>query len=258
MPEGDTIHYAANRIRPVLAGIVPDAILAPQARHAHERWAQRLAGAAVASVDAHGKHLFIRFENGLAFHSHLRMTGAWAVPGEGERWRRQPRRAWLRIAVTGVEVVEFDGPVLELARDSRLRVDPRIAGLGQDVIGESFDEERFLRRLADGERDRGIGEALLDQRVLAGIGNVWKSEACFAAALDPFVAVRDVDRERVLAAVAFVRLHMGQSAVLGSHLRPNAVYKRRGLPCPRCGTPIRSEGAGEQNRSTYWCPRCQR
>jgi endonuclease-8 len=257
VPEGDTIHHAAHRIGPILTGRVPDAILAPQPRHAHEHWPQRLAGVAVSSVDAYGKHLFIRFENGLSFHSHLRMTGAWAVYRGRERWRRGPHRAWLRLAVGAVEVVEFDGPVLELRADARLRVDPRLAALGPDVIGERFDQESFLARLYGGDLRRSIGEALLDQRVLAGIGNVWKSEACFAAAVSPRRPVGQVSREQALAAAAFVRLHMTQSALLGSHLRPKAVYKRRGLPCPRCGAMIRGEGQGEQNRSTYWCPGCQ-
>lgn len=258
MPEGDTIHHAASLIRPVLAGVVPDAILAPQPRHARERWAQRLAGAPVAGVDAHGKHLFIRFANGLTFHSHLRMTGAWSVARPGQRPRRHARRAWLRILARGVEIVEFDGPVLELVPDARLRIDPRITALGQDVLAPSFDEHSFLARLRSRDPHRSVGEALLDQRVLAGIGNVWKSEACFAAAIDPRRPLAEVSDEQALAAVAFVRLHIPQSAALGSHLRPKAVYKRRGRPCPRCGTLIRGEGHGEQNRSSYWCPGCQR
>src|ERR671914_2828560 len=95
MPEGDTIHYAANRIRPVLEGHVPDELATPHPRFARDRWAERLAGRAVRSVDAHGKHLFLRFEGGLTIHSHLRMTGAWGTYERGERWRRSPRRAWL-------------------------------------------------------------------------------------------------------------------------------------------------------------------
>src|SRR6478735_12818535 len=115
MPEGDTIHHAAARIREALAGTVPDEIVAPQARHRLERWPERLRGRAVAAVDAHGKHLFLRFAGGLTLHSHLRMTGSWGVYESGARWRRSPRRAWLVIRRGGFEVVEFDGPVLELS-----------------------------------------------------------------------------------------------------------------------------------------------
>lgn len=258
VPEGDTIHYAANRIRPVLAGSVPSSIGTPQPRHALERWPERLAGLAVRSVEARGKHLFLRFEHDLTLHSHLRMTGAWGVYPPGRRWRRPAHRAWLVIAAGGVEVVQFDGPVLELLSDSQIRFDKRLAGLGEDVLGKTFDQERFLARLRAGEQARTVGEALLDQRVLAGIGNVWKSEACFAAGVDPGRPVRDLASAEALAIAAFARQQMARSAAAGSQLRPKAVYKRSGLPCPRCGTRIRSRGQGDQNRSTFWCPGCQR
>src|SRR5580692_7570248 len=138
MPEGDTIHNAARRIRAVLQDQVPEQILTPHPRHGADRWPQRLAGRAVRSVDAHGKHLFIRFDGELTLHSHLRMTGSWGVYGEGARWRRAPHRAWLVIEAAGFSVVEFDGPVLELLRESRTRFDRRLAALGPDVIGERF------------------------------------------------------------------------------------------------------------------------
>src|SRR5919204_2574994 len=109
MPEGDTILHAVRRMRPVLEGRVPDEILTPQPRHALDRWPQRLAGRAVRAIDAHGKHLFLRFEGGLTLHSHLRMTGAWGIYREGQRWRRSPRRAWLLLRASGHEVVQFDG-----------------------------------------------------------------------------------------------------------------------------------------------------
>src|SRR4051794_24927132 len=125
MPEGDTIHHAAGRIRAALAGAVPDEIRTPQRRHRLERWPQRLAGQEVAAVDAHGKHLFVRFAGGLTLHSHLRMTGSWGVYRAGQRWGRASRRAWLVIRRGGFEVVEFDGPLLELRSDARLRADPR-------------------------------------------------------------------------------------------------------------------------------------
>src|SRR6478609_10721925 len=131
MPEGDTIHHAAGRIRAALAGEVPDDIRTPQRRHQLDRWPERLAGRRVSGVDAHGKHLFLRFSGGLTLHSHLRMTGWWGVYEGGGRWGRAPRRAWLVIRRRSVEVVEFDGPLLELQSDARLRADPRLQGLGQ-------------------------------------------------------------------------------------------------------------------------------
>src|SRR5215208_524221 len=147
VPEGDTIHYAANRIRPVLAGHVPDELATPHPRFARAGWPERLAGRAVTSVDAIGKHLLLRFEGDLTIHSHLRMTGSWGVYERGGRWHRHPRRAWLVIARAGQEVVQFDGPVLELMTDSRTRLDQRIAGLGPDILAPRLDEERVLRLL---------------------------------------------------------------------------------------------------------------
>src|SRR3712207_4923825 len=112
MPEGDTIRFAVGRIRPVLEGRVPDEIVTPQPRHSMDRWPQKLSGRAVRAVDAHGKHLFLRFEGGLTLHSHLRMTGWWGVYPHGRRWGRSPRRAWLVLRTETHEVVQFDGPVL--------------------------------------------------------------------------------------------------------------------------------------------------
>ncbi len=121
MPEGDTIHHAAHRIRAVLEGRVPELIETPHPRFGRDRWPERLQGRAVRSVDAHGKHLFLRFEGGLTIHSHLRMTGSWGTYREGQRWRRSPRRAWLVARARGGEVVQFDGPVLELLTEGRWR-----------------------------------------------------------------------------------------------------------------------------------------
>jgi endonuclease-8 len=258
MPEGDTIHHAATRIREVLAGRVPDEILTPQPRHAVDRWPQRLAGRAVRSVDAHGKHLFVRFEGDLTLHSHLRMSGAWSVTRRGQRWRRAAGRAWLIVHSGEWEVVEFDGPVLELMRESRTRFDRRLAALGPDILGESFDLERFLRRLRAGEQTRAIGDALLDQQIVAGIGNVWKAETCFAVGVDPWRALAEIRDEEAAALVRFARERMRESAREGSHTRPRAVYKRSGLPCARCGATIRQRGQGENHRLTFWCPGCQR
>jgi endonuclease-8 len=157
----------------------------------------------------------------------------------------------------GVDVVQFDGPVLELMSDARVRSDPRLAGLGPDVIGPGFDSERFLRRLREDDPTRPIGDALLDQSTIAGIGNLWKAEACFAAGLDPWRASSEVSDEQVMAAVGFAREHMSRSAREGFAARPKAVYRRAGMPCGRCGALIRQRGQWEDNRLTFWCPGCQ-
>jgi len=258
MPEGDTIHHAANRMRPALEGRVPAEIRTPQRRHAADRWPERLGGRAVERVEARGKHLLIHFEGELVVHSHLRMSGSWDVHADGARWRRSPRRAWLVMRAGGQEVVQFDGPLLELVTEARTRTDPTLAGLGPDVLGERFDELEVIRRLRADDPTRPFGDALIDQRTIAGLGNIWKSESCFAAAADPWKPAGETSQQTVLDAIRFAREHMAQSARDGFSARPRAVYGRAGEPCPRCAAPIASAGQGEQNRTTYWCPQCQR
>jgi endonuclease-8 len=258
VPEGDTIHYAANRMRPVLEGRVPDEILTPHPRHRLDRWPERLAGRAVRSVDAHGKHLFLRFEGDLTLHSHLRMTGVWGTYERGRRWGRSARRAWLLLRTPGHEVVQFDGPVLELLTESRTRFDRRLASLGPDLLAEEFDSGRFLRRLREDDPTRGFGDALLDQRTVAGIGNLWKAEACWEAGVDPWRPTGSVSDDEALAVVGAVRPRMLESARTGHQSRGVRVYDRAGRPCPRCDTAIRARGQGDDNRMTFWCPGCQR
>jgi endonuclease-8 len=297
MPEGDTIAYAARRMRPVLEGFVPDEIRTPHPRHALDRWPERLAGRVVSEIRTHGKHLFIRFdelaiparqdgadrassgclEGDLVIHSHLRMTGTWRVyaPGTGPR---PPRRAWLVLERGGHQVVQFNGPVLELLTESRARFDPRLAGLGPDVLADEFDFDRFLARLRGDDFTRGIGDALLDQRNVAGIGNLWKSEGCFDAAVDPWRRVADVTDAEAASIIEAVRPRMLESARTGRREAGIQVFRRNGRPCLRCGTkllagagglgrspsgladprPAPRPAAGDDNRTTFWCPGCQR
>jgi endonuclease-8 len=257
VPEGDTIHSAARRIGAALVGREILALETPQPRHRYDRWPERLAGRRVRAVDAHGKHLFLRFEGGLTLHSHLRMRGSWRVYRRGEPWRRSPERAWLVIRTAEHEVVQFDGPVLELMTDSRTRFDRRLARLGPDVLAAEFDEEAFLRRLRAGDPRRPLGEALLDQTVVAGIGNIWKAESCFHAGVDPWRPVGEVSDAEALRVVAEARERMRASVEGPGYLRDPAVHHRAGRPCPRCGTPIAARGQGDDNRTTWWCPGCQ-
>jgi endonuclease VIII len=269
MPEGDTIHNAAKRVGAALVGSDIRSIETPHPRHGKDRWPERLAGGGVRAVDAHGKHLFVRFDNGLTLHSHLRMGGAWGVYPRGTRWHRAAHRAWLVIRTDDHEVVQFDGPVLELMTDSRTRFDQRLVALGPDLLHDDFSENTYLRRLRAGDPGRRIGDALLDQRILAGIGNVWKNEGCFLAGLDPWRRVRDVSDEEALAVVRGIRPLMAASAERGGRIttfdgpaRRNEwrtwVHERAGMPCRRCRTEVRARGQGDDNRTTYWCPGCQR
>jgi endonuclease VIII len=239
MPEGDTIRVAANRIGAALIGREIETIETPHPRHAH------------------GKHLMMRFEGGLTLHSHLRMTGSWGVYPRGRRWHRGAHRAWLVIRTADHEVVQFDGPVLELMTDGRSRFDQRLAQFGPDVLAAEFDEQAFIRRLRSDDATRALGDALLDQRIVAGIGNIWKAEGCFAAGIDPWRKLRDIRDEEALAVVRAIRPGMQRSVEEGFP-KDLQVYKRAGVPCPRCGTKIQARGQGDDNRTTYWCPGCQR
>ena len=269
MPEGDTVHHAAGRLRAALVGREIVAVETPQERHRRDRMPERLAGRAVRGVEARGKHLLVRFEGGLTLHSHLRMGGWWGVFGAGERWRRSPRRAWLVIRTRDHEVVQFDGPVLELMTDGRVRFDQRLAALGPDVVADAFAEREYLRRLRAGDPRRGIGDALLDQRTVAGIGNIWKSEACYLGRVDPWRSVGAVTEEEALGLLRAVRPLMRLAAERGrvATYRPEGpapagrrtwVYGRGGRPCRACATLVRARRQGDDGRTTYWCPACQR
>ncbi len=257
MPEGDTIAYAAKRIRPVLEGGCPTRSARRTRGIAFDRWPERLGGPRVRGVDTHGKHLFLRFEGDLVIHSHLAMTGTWGVYTAGRRWTRSPSRAWLVFQRASDEVVQFDGPLLELMTEGRSRFDQRLAALGPDVLAERSTRERFLRRVRGDDPTRTIGDALLDQRNVAGIGNIWKAEGCWEAAIDPWRPVRDVSDAEAVGIIDAVRPRMLRSASDGPRTIAPRVYRRAGRPCPRCGTAVRSRGQGDANRTTYWCPGCQ-
>jgi endonuclease-8 len=255
MPEGDTLRWHANRIRPVLEGRSVDAVRT-HPRFGRDRWEERLVGRMVERVDSRGKHLLLHFAGGLALHSHLGMVGTWGVYRNGRRWGRSPRRMWLVLTADGTEVVQFDGPTLELLTEGRARA--TLSRLGPDILDEDFDYAELLRRLRLDDPTRAIGDALLDQTILAGIGNMWKAEACWAAQIDPWRPTRDVADEVVSRAVQLVRPRMIESGKRGPMVIKANVYGRAGRPCPRCGAAVQQRGQGEANRTTYWCPGCQR
>jgi endonuclease-8 len=257
MPEGDTIRWHASRIAPVLVARAPERITTHE-RFSRDRWPERLTDRTVTAIDTHGKHLFIRFEGGLSLHSHLGMVGSWGVYGDGRRWSRSRRRAWIILGMNGTDVVQFDGPTLQLLTDGRARFDRRLAALGPDVLADEFDSERFLRRLRESDPTRGIGDALLDQTIVAGIGNMWKAEACWDAAIDPWRKVEHVTDAEALALIEAARPRMLESAVGGPRVVVPHVYRTGGRQCARCGTKIRARGQGDANRTAYWCPGCQR
>ena len=209
------------------------------------------------AVDTHGKHLLIKFEGDLVLHSHLGMTGVWGVYSSGRRWGRSASRAWLVMRAGSTEVVQFDGPLLELLTEGRTRFDQRLAALGPDVLAPEFDMQRFLARLRADDPSRAIGDALLDQRNVAGIGNIWKAEGCWEAAIDPFRAVSSVSDGEAAAIIEGIRPRMLRSGLEGPRTINPRAYRRTGQPCARCGGRVSSRPQGDANRTTYWCPGCQ-
>lgn len=271
MPEGDTIHRAAARLRPALVGsplerlVLARAVVGTRPRP----------GTLVDAVDAVGKHLLVRFADGHVLRTHLRMSGSWHLYGAGERWQRPAHLARAVVAVPGWEAVCFAAPVVELTFEPVAPGDSSgpgavdaVAHLGPDLcaLDREVDDVVALalaRMAALPEPTTTIDEVLLDQRVAAGIGNVYKSEALWACRVHPFVPLRHVDestrRALLTTAARQLRANLGGGPRTTRPGPPGtlAVYGRARRPCPRCGTPIRRDRRGHLARSTYWCPRCQ-
>lgn len=255
MAEGDTIHRAARHIGAALAGS-PVSARTPGPRRPDGRAVAELEGRTLEAAEARGKHLLLRFEGGLVLHSHLGMRGAWHVYRTGAPWRKPARSAWIALAGAGAEAVNFNGSSLRLVRERELARDPRLARLGPDILASGFSDEVGVAALRRDDPGRELGDALLDQALIAGIGNIFKSEGCFAARVDPWRPLADLDDEELLRVVAATRKLM--AGALESGRQPKRVHRRPRMPCPRCRTPIRSRAQGDDARTTYWCPRCQR
>ena len=242
MPEGDSLHRAARRLQPLVGQRLE--VESPNPRAQVTGVAGRVDGRVLESVEAVGKNLLLRFEGDLIVRSHLRMTGRWRLEPRGTPRTGLP---WLVLRGETYEGVLWNGPVLTLEAGTVRR-------LGQDVLAETFDLDAAVARLR-GARDRLLGETLQDQRLLAGVGNMWMAEALWTVRVSPWARVGDVSDEVLREAVAAARRLMQESLATG---RPGRqVYRRAGRPCLRCGTIVRSRGQGDDNRTAYWCPACQ-
>ena len=243
MPEGDSLHRAARKLQVLVGEQV--AVETPHPRAAAERVAERLDGRRLLGVEAIGKNLLLSFEGGLVLRSHLRMSGRWQVVERGASRHGKP---WLVLTGEEREALLWNGPVLELTSRATRR-------LGPDILAEPPDLAAMVANLRRAHPSRELGDALLDQRLVAGIGNLWKAEALWHAGLSPWLALgeaSDEELERVL--VEASRL---MRASLDRGRNERAVYRKAGRPCPRCGERIRSRGQGDDNRTAYWCPGCQ-
>jgi endonuclease VIII len=244
VPEGDTLHRAARSLQALVGERVE--VETPHPRAAVEQIAERLDGKRLESVEAHGKNLLLSFEGGGVLRSHLRMSGRWRVQ---ERGRGFSGRPWLVLRSRTHEALLFGGPVLELHRRG-------LRELGPDILAEPPDFERMLAGLRRAGQARAVGDALLDQRLVAGIGNVWRAEALWHAGVSPWRPLRETSDEELRAVLLHAERLM--RTALGGSAPSRAVYRRAGRPCPRCGTAVRSRGQGDANRIAYWCPGCQR
>jgi endonuclease-8 len=255
VPEGDTVWQTAKRLRRLDGQLLTRTdFRVPTLANAD------LAGASVVTTVARGKHLLTRLDDGHTVHSHLRMEGAWLVHARGSRWRRPAFTARLVLQTEPLEAVGFSIVLDLLATTDE---DEYVGHLGPDLLGPDWDADEAVRRIAAGP-DVPVADALLDQRNLAGIGNVYKCELCFLLGLDPRTPVRDVPDLRRLVDLARQLLEANRERVervtTGDRRRGRQtwVYGRRG-PCLRCGTQVRRTDLGPegQERVTYWCPRCQ-
>jgi endonuclease-8 len=252
MAEGDTILRARNRLADALVG-QSIAVSAPNPR-GRAAGIERLDGRTLAGIDAHGKHLIFDFGD-LALHSHLGMSGGWHVYEHGARWRRPRSSAWAVLGGERQEAVEFGGPTLRVLRAGQVAIDPQLARLGPDILAPELDLDQVVAIFRAADQSRTLGDALLDQRLTAGIGNIFKSEACFAARLDPWHPLAEVSDDDLRLVLEAAREQMLAAVAQGDRHR-FAVYKHRG-PCLRCRGRVLHRGQGDANRTTWWCERCQ-
>ncbi len=250
MPEGDTIWRTAALLRGPLVG--------KRVKDAKPPALSRLVGATISAVEPTGKHLVIRFDNGYALHSHMRMRGVWHVYRPGERWHRPAFRLKALLETDDAVAVCFDAPVVELIRN----VGHRIGHLGPDILADGWNAAEVVER-ARQLNQLPVGELLLDQRVTAGIGNVYRCEALWQERIDPFKKTEQLSDEELSRLFEAARNAMRANLSAGSWRRSfpghgrGAVHGRAGRPCPRCGALIRSKGMGENPRTVYWCAVCQ-
>jgi endonuclease VIII len=243
VPEGDAVQRAARRLQALVGERLE--VETPHPRAAAKGIAARLDGRRLESVEAVGKNLFLRFEGDAVLRSHLRMQGRWWVQRRGARRLGTP---WLVLRGATAEAVQWNGPVLELSSDVERR-------LGPDVLAPSPDVDAMIARLRLAPAATWLGEALLDQRLVAGIGNKWMAEALWEARISPWRTLGQVDDTELRRALQAATALMRRS--LDGVRQARGVYRRAGRPCPRCGAAIRSRGQGDANRIAYWCPGCQ-
>jgi endonuclease-8 len=273
MPEGDTIFRAARALNRALAGrtVVLFESMFPAVDRVHDD--TPITGRTIERVSAAGKHLLVHFSGELVLRTHMRMNGSWHIYRPGESWLRPRRDMRILIGTADFEAVGFNIPVAELIAARNVKRHQELRQLGPDVLSDTFNADEALRRLGE-HPDSTIAEALINQRVLAGLGNVYKSEVLFMCRVNPFTRVGALDPTALVWLVGIARqvLRANVSETIApmttySCFRRTTrrddpkerlwVYGRARLPCRRCGTPIAVRTQGSDARLSYWCPACQ-
>jgi endonuclease-8 len=275
MPEGDSIFRAAQSLHRVLSGHVVTRFETAYAHLDRVNVDTPIAGRTIERCASAGKHLLITFSGGLVLRTHMRMNGSWHLYRHGERWWRGEHAMRIRIDTAEWVAVAFNVPVAEFLTPRQLEARGPVARLGPDLLGETFDRDEAIRRIvASGHR--AIAQTLLDQRIVAGIGNVYKSEVLFMAGVHPETPSSALPHATLEQMMNIARGVLKDNVVAGTSPRIQTyrnlrqwnrasghdeslwVYGRRGKPCRKCGTPIEMKKSGLDARSTYWCPDCQR
>ena len=273
MPEGDTIFRAARTLHRALAGkpVTAFASMFPALNRINDD--APIAGRTIDRIHSTGKHLLIHFSGDLVLRTHMRMNGSWHIYRRGEKWQRARRDMRVVIATADFEAVAFNIPVAEFLSEREVTKSRELRTLGPDVLADSFDSRKVIANLRE-RSEWEIAEALLNQHVLAGLGNVYKSEILFICRINPFARVAELTEADLTAILEESRRVLKLNVSEGLELmttygglrrttgRSNAsdrlwVYGRARLPCRRCGTPIRIRKQGGDARLTYWCPICQ-
>lgn len=259
MPEGDTLFRIAATLTRAITGKVVTAFSSPLPALAEAK----LEGRTITLVEARGKNLLIHFDDGRALHTHLRMSGSWHIYRHGERWQKPESYARVVLSTADFVTVCFSAPVVDLLAKGGVERHDHLQGLGPDLLKEEFDPVEARRRLRE-RGDRALGEAVMTQAAVAGIGNVYKSEVLFLLRLDPFAPVSAYDDATLDRVMEKARTLMKQNLQGYPRTTRTALagprvwaYGRNGEPCLECGTLIKVRRQGLAGRTTYYCPACQ-
>jgi len=260
MPEGDTIYRTATRLRPLLVG---QQILAARSRDASLP-AESLIGRSFSAVESRGKHLLQHVDDGRTLHSHLGMHGSWHIYRPGQPWQKPEQWATLVVEVPDIVCVCFSPKTLDFLTETQLRRHPHISRLGPDLLDEKVDYDEALTRFRIHDVTP-IGHAVMNQTIVCGIGNVYKSEVLFLSRTNPFIPVAKLADDEVLQIVRLAVELMSKNldgyprrTRFGLDRQNHWVYGHRGKPCFVCGSRIQISRQGDLGRTTYWCPECQR